>query len=188
MYLHENPIKNVEPIFAISKRSSDWDRLSKVGKVVDFGSPEYRRTFLRSNLVISSSGDEIFINPFGNRSPYIRDLFGFKYVFLQHGITKDDISSWINRYTKDVRLFVTAAQREKESIETDRYGFADGVVQLTGFPRHDSLVAEARSHEKSRTIYLLPTWRRNLMVGNANPDTLVSNPNPNFERTAYYTL
>ena len=37
------------------------------------------------------------------------------YVFLQHGITKDDLSSWLNT-KKNMSLFVTATQDEYNSI------------------------------------------------------------------------
>lgn len=55
---------------------------------------------------------------------YYKDLFKFNFVFLQHGITKDDISGWLNKYKKNIRLFITAAQPEYESIINGHYNYS----------------------------------------------------------------
>ena len=71
------------------------------------------------------------------------------YVFLQHGITKDDLSSWLNT-KKNMSLFVTATQDEYNSIRGNHsaYKFTDKEVILTGFPRHDALLAKNKLKKK----------------------------------------
>ncbi len=185
-WLCEHPIEGVEPVYALCKESEDWERMSKIGRVTDFGSREYQMLFLRADLVVSSAADEWVINAFGKRRPYLKDLYGFKFVFLQHGVTKDDISGWVNRYNKDIRLFVTSAQRERESIVNGPYGYDDQVVRQTGFPRHDSLLKRAESTNPQHVIYLLPTWRKYLVKGGANQRTGRNSHNEDFALSHYF--
>ena len=55
-------------------------------------------------------------NPFGSNQNYIRDLFNFDFVYIQNGIIKDDLSKYLNRYYRNIKLFVTSAQNEFNSI------------------------------------------------------------------------
>ncbi|MCI5825593.1 MAG: CDP-glycerol glycerophosphotransferase family protein, partial [Arcanobacterium sp.] len=66
------------------------------------------------------------------------------FVFLQHGITKDDISAWLNHLP--IALITTALPEEQEYLTADDspYHLKHGKAQLTGFARFDRL------HELSR--------------------------------------
>jgi CDP-glycerol glycerophosphotransferase (TagB/SpsB family) len=98
-------------------------------------------------------------------------------VFLQHGITKDDISGWLNKYDKDIRLFITAAKPEYQSILKNEYGYNKDEVILSGFPRYDKL-----KNNPKREILIMPTWRHYLAtpinkngLNVRNPDFMESN-------------
>ncbi|MBR0009543.1 bifunctional glycosyltransferase/CDP-glycerol:glycerophosphate glycerophosphotransferase, partial [Bacillus subtilis] len=106
----------IKKYFIISKDSPDYNRLKKIGPVVAYGSPKHKFLHLLADEIISSHADDYVVNPFVNMRKYYKDLFKFNFVFLQHGITKDDISGWLNKYKKNIRLFITAAQPEYESI------------------------------------------------------------------------
>lgn len=185
-YLIDNPVDDVIAVYSINRKSEDWKRLKNRGRVVDHGSVLYRIAFLRANLIISSAGDEWVINAFGRRRDIIKDLFGFKYVFLQHGVIKDDLSEWLNRYKKNIRLFVTSAKREYNSVIEGNYGYSETVVKLTGMPRHDCLLEQARSMRAKRIIYIMPTWRKYLTYGKVNIDTGRFSPNPQFCNSHFY--
>ena len=185
-YLCEHPLPNVEPVFALSRQSEDWDRLSAMGRVVEFASVEYRRVFLRANLVISSAANVWVNNAFGRRRRFIKDLYGFSFAFLQHGVTLHDVSGWLNRYNKNLSLFVTSAPEEYRSIVEGDYGYGPDVVKRTGFPRHDSLVAASREQAPQRVVYLMPTWRKELSYGSPDPKTDQYLPNPLFEESDYF--
>jgi len=79
---------------------------------------------------------------------------------LQHGVTKDDLSAWLN--TKVIDCFVTAAKPEYKSIALDnnKYKFTSKEVVLTGFPRHDNLIK--KNHSNNKSIMIMPTWREYL--------------------------
>jgi glycosyltransferase involved in cell wall biosynthesis/CDP-glycerol glycerophosphotransferase (TagB/SpsB family) len=157
--------------FVLAKDSTDWARLEADGfRLVDHGSTEHVLLMKNAKYLISSQIDEYIVKP------YDREAFGpgkWKYVFLQHGVTHNDLSRWIN--TKPIRLMITATEDEHNGITGDGspYVFSDKEVALTGFPRHDRLLAkvsELTADERS-TILVMPTWRDNLLtssrVGNA---------------------
>ncbi|MDO4797470.1 MAG: CDP-glycerol glycerophosphotransferase family protein [Coriobacteriales bacterium] len=187
-YLREHPVSGVEPIFLLSKDSPDWDRLSRLGHVRDFSNLLTLTLFFRANLVVSSSADAWALNPFGRKGRYLKDLYGFKFAFLQHGVTKDDQTAWLNRYNKNLSLFVASAQREYESLLEGAYGYGPDVVKLTGFPRHDSLLQAAHDARPQRVVYVMPTWRSNLSVGHIDPRTGMRPANPRFEASAFFAF
>lgn len=163
-YICSKSDKKVKPYFVISKNSNDYNKIKKIGKVLNFNSIKYKLYFLLANKNISSQADDWTINPFGKKNNYYRDLYNADFIFLQHGITKDDISGWLNSYDKNIKLFITAVQREYESIiNNPKYGFNKTIVKLTGFPRYDNLV-----DKKEKLIAIMPTWRNSLASGIGN--------------------
>ena len=69
-------------------------------------------------------------NPFGKDRKYIRDLFHFDLIFLQHGITKDDVSMYLNRFQKNYSLFITSTKKEYKSILNFKYEYNKNNVIL----------------------------------------------------------
>jgi CDP-glycerol glycerophosphotransferase (TagB/SpsB family)/glycosyltransferase involved in cell wall biosynthesis len=155
----KNKKKKIKTYYAISKKSNDYNRMKKYGRVIDNGSYLYKILFLNSDNIISSHADEVVTNPFGKNSKYYNDMFLFNYTFLQHGITKDDISSWLNKYNKNIKIFVTSTNDEYNSIITNKYFYDKKVIKLTGMPRYDNL---SNNIQKNHKIAIMPTWRQNL--------------------------
>ena len=148
--------------FLLDRKSSDWDRLAADGfKLVEYGSDESVLLYLNASFKISSHAN-------GNvEFPVSRRRFGngtARFVFLQHGVIKDDMSLWLNG--KDIRLMVTASVAEHESIAGDlnNYKLTPHEVKPTGFARHDALLRAAKASplEERRTILVAPTWRQYL--------------------------
>jgi len=170
----------IKKYFVINKDSEDFKRLKKIGKVIPYGSRKHKMYMLLANKLISSHADEFIINPFGKMKNHYNDLLNFDFIFLQHGITKDDISSWLNKYNKNIRLFITAANKEYESILNGNYDYDEKEVILSGFPRFDKL----KNNDKKR-ILIMPTWRSNL-VSKINPKTGDREYNPLFKESVYF--
>ena len=112
---NKNP-EGILPFFAIRKNCSDYKRLKKFGNVLNLNSDEYLKIFLKADKIISSMSNSWVDNPFGEDRKYIRDLFHFDLIFLQHGITKDDVSMYLNRFQKNYSLFITSTKKEYQSI------------------------------------------------------------------------
>ena len=182
-YLIENKIKGVKPYYVLNKKSKDFERIKRIGPVVDNNSFKYKILFHNAKYIISSHAESYITNIYGKNNPYYRDLFKFKYVFLQHGITQADISPWLNPNTAHIDMFVSAVQSEYNALKN--LGYADDVVQLTGFTRYDGLVRKSNEYHKNKTIFLSFTWRSKL-VNKINKNTGERLYNPNFKKSDYY--
>ncbi len=180
-FLEERKFKTIERYFVISRKSSDYMRMKHQGKVVDNLSFKHKFLHLLCDYNISSQADKITQNPFSNCYVFYRDiLFHSRFVFLQHGVTKDDISGWLNRYNKNFFGFVAAANPEYASIISGNYGYSPDNVWLTGFPRFDLLY-----HDEKKLITIMPTWRQYLAIS-ANPTTGIWTLKPDFKKSKYF--
>ena len=177
--------QGVRPVFVLSKDSADWDRLKQIGPTVADGSILHKILFLAADKIISSSADNCTINPFVKDDWLYRDLFNFDFVFLQHGVIKDDLSRWLYKSNKNIALFVTSAERERQSIVEGEYGYTPDQVVLTGLPRFDKLLRKAVVEKTQRLVAVMPTWRKYLDLFR-NDQTDSSTPNPNFAQSEYF--
>lgn len=175
-YINENhPEQDI--YFALKKTSSDWKRLEQDGfNLLEFGSSAFESKLKDCAKIISSHVDGYITHYFKDNSLLDKD-----YVFLQHGITKDDLSGWLN--TKKIACFVTATNPEYHSIvdNTTAYKFGKKEVKLTGFPRYDRLLIN--NNTKSKQILIMPTWRSSI-VGTYISGTERTR-NPDFMKTNY---
>ncbi|EAI3913264.1 glycosyltransferase, partial [Campylobacter lari] len=163
-----------EIVFALRKESSDWERLEKEGfNLIEFGSFEFERIIKKASKVISSHSDEYLMRYITPRQ---------QFIFLQHGVIKDDLSRWLN--SKKIDLFITSTQAEYDSIANDYncYKFGKKEMVLTGLARHDALLKNNRSNVKQ--IFIMPTWRKNI-VGNAAKSD-IKDLKEYFKRSEYF--
>ncbi len=160
-YMVENhPKKNV--YFVLTSNSPDYERISKIGKVIDPNSKKYKLMVHRADYIVSSHAEDYIFNPLGGGGKYIQDQYQFKFVFLQHGIIKDDLSSWLNTNTKKIDMFVTTCPLEYQSLLEYNYSYGPKIVKLTGLPRYDTLLEKAKEIPKKKKIMLSLTWRSSL--------------------------
>lgn len=161
LFRHLQQYRDVDVRFVLDKRSPNYAQMKKVGRVVPANTHWYKLALLMSQVLISSSAEVEFYNPFnGYSGPYRSLLADIPFVFLQHGVIKDDLSRWLQRPNKNLAGFVTSGMPEYESIIHGNYEYTEKQVWLTGLPRFDRLY---RQEEKWITI--MPTWRRYLMSG-----------------------
>ena len=171
---------NVTKYFILSKESSDWNRLSEIGKVIEYGSIKHKLLYLLCDKMISSHTADFARHQLGGEGIVFRNIADFDFVFLQHGITKDDVSIHLNRYHTQFKLFVTAAQEEYKSIINGNYYYDKKVVKLTGFPRYDKLV-----NDDKKQIFIIPTWKKDV-VGPVDPVTRKRLYYPSFKESDYF--
>ena len=181
-YLMNHKPDNTHILFSISKNSPDAERMATIGPCVDAMSFRHKFLHLLCDVNISSQADNVTLNPYSGHSEALHDLLVHpQFVFLQHGITKDDISNWLNKYSSDIKGFITAALPEQRSlIEGRDYHYSAEKIWLTGFPRFDLLY-----HREGKKITLMPTWRRYLM-DSLDSKTSIWNPKDGFEDSDYY--
>ncbi len=151
----------IETYFVLDKESDDYERLCKIGKVVPYLSQEHKILALLCDKIISSQGEDYVFRPFFEAAFFFKDiLHRQKFIFLQHGITKDDLSGWLKRANKNISMFVTATHMEYQSILDYAYGYDEKQVKCTGFPRFDYLYDDS---EGKNAITFMPTWRAYLV-------------------------
>lgn len=172
--------KNAKVYFAINSKCPDYKKVKKIGPVLKINSRKYKMMFLLSNIIISSQTSDFVTNPFGEDEHLMFNLYNNKFVFLQHGITKDDISSWAHKNLKNIKLFITAGNEEYNSILNGSYGYTDKEVKLTGFPRFDAL-----KNNRKNYITIMPTWRKKL-ASQVNKETDERIYNENFKESEYF--
>lgn len=157
-YMVENH-PEIETYFVITDDCSDYKEMQKVGNVVVKESFKHKLMLLMSEYIISSHAEDYIFNPFYTYNHGYRDILAKKkYVFLQHGITKDDLSGWLNKHNKNIFGFITAAKPEYNSILEYDYKYDENQVWLTGFARFDRLY-----REEKKQITVMPTWRKYIM-------------------------
>lgn len=150
--------KSILPIFVISKNSVDVERLQSIGRVMFFEDKEYPLYFLCADKIVSASGSDFATNPLNREARfYLTDLIKSKVAFLQHGIIKDDLSAWLNRFNKNLWKFVTSSPMEYDSIVNGNYMYSPKEVALTGLARYDEL-----ENRIKKQVVVIPTWRKSI--------------------------
>ncbi|EGJ2114362.1 capsular biosynthesis protein, partial [Campylobacter jejuni] len=177
-YVMKNyPEKNIA--FVLRKNSHDYKRLKKEGfKLVDPKSFKFKYLVFKADKLISSHIERYFFEALGENTLKTKD-----FVFLQHGITQNDLSSWLNQ--RKIDLFITGMQDEYDSIAGDfnRYKFTPKEVKLTGFPRWDALLKNNKI--KTKQILIMPTWRE-YIVGSYSKKLMKRRFNPKFYESEYF--
>lgn len=166
--------------FAISRDSVDYQRMKRKGKVLKLNSRLYKLYFLMAEKIISSSGSDWTLNAFGKGRNYVKDLYDFDFVFLQHGIIKDDLSAWLRRQKKNISMFVTSTQPEYDSIINGSYDYIDKEVALTGLPRYDKL-----TNDPEKLVVIAPTWREYLSKEKIEKQSTRAY-SPEFKKSEYF--
>ncbi|HCG54820.1 MULTISPECIES: CDP-glycerol glycerophosphotransferase family protein [Brevibacterium] len=150
---------DINAFFVLSRDSVDWSRLAAEGfRLLEYRSAELYSAAMNASFRISSDATADVMYP----AP--RELFGppkGKFVFLQHGVTKDDLSRWLN--PKQIDLLITASYEEHQSFvgPDSPYKIRANNVALTGFARYDRLT-EIADCSSSETILIMPTWRASI--------------------------
>ena len=154
----KNP-KGINYFFVIKKNCSDYNRLKHLGNILEFGSEKYLNKFLISDKIISSVCETWVDNPFKKDRKYLKDLFNFKYIFIQHGIIKDDLTKFLNKIIKNFQIIVTSSNKEYKSILKYKYHYDINNAILTGFPRYDNIKKLHMLYNKQKIILIIPSWR-----------------------------
>ena len=156
-YIQEKKPEGIKAYFMLDEKSRDMARMKELGPVLKKNSFSYKCKFLCADKIISSHADPWVTDAFMDKSDYMRNMVDFSFVFLQHGIGMNDMSVWLHRHNKNIRMLVSSAKPEYDAFLTYPYEYGPEVIKLTGLPRYDYLENQAE-----KRIVFLPTWRKNL--------------------------
>lgn len=166
--------------YVLSKNSPEIDRISKIGNVVIQNSLKHKILYLNAKYILTSHLATSFFKPISFRFlKYYNDLVDSKIVWLQHGITMNDIEYGANKFHKQINKIVVAAKLEEQIFSRDKYFFDSTDILKTGFPRYDNL-----HNRPSKKILIMPTWRSYLsgkILSNGMHAAI-----PGFEESEFY--
>ena len=139
--------------YAIDFKSSDYLKVKSLGNVIKFGSFKHFAYWCASRYIISSKTQGFCPSYYLSLLRKKIHLWG-KYVFLQHGITKDD-QKFLYKKPAKIDLFICGAKPEYDDIKS-HYGYKENEVAYTGFARFDDYF----DVKPKKQIFVMPTWRR----------------------------
>lgn len=173
--------KDIKKFFVLKKESPDYKRLKKTHHVIPFGSFQHKMLSLVADYMVSSHADYFLLNPFLKDKQIFKGYFNYRFIFLQHGVTKDDLSTWLNRESKDIYYLITSSQQEAKGFLTGDYNYNHNEIQITGMPRFDKL---SRENMQKRVVFM-PTWRAEL-AGIIDEQTGKYEYNPDFKESSFF--
>lgn len=181
-YIMKHGSKKLRSItyYVLDKQSDSYKTLQCKKHVVQPRSLKHKLLFLNSRMVFSSHNARKFYMPFAHNGKYYADQLNYQFVWLQHGITQNDISKQANRLQTEDDYIITASGRERDEFLRDAYFYKPEQIVLTGFPRYDKLRSDSK-----KVITVAPTWRSGLS-GPIQKDGFHA-PIPGFEKSNYFT-
>ena len=140
-------------VYAIKKSSPDYEKVAKLGEIVQFGSLKHWIMYFNCEYNISSQKGG---KPNAAVCAFLElnGLSKVKNVFLQHGVTINN-ARWLYSDRSDFTYFITATTDETRFI-IENFGYDKSTIQLTGFSRFDNLHNQKTD---SNRILIMPSWR-----------------------------
>lgn len=171
----------IKSYYPISKESMDYPKINALGNDVKYGGFKHYMLFWAANVWCSSSSIQGFPYPRICDDLVIMNFHRFKYVFLNHGITRGK-SYIVNGETTNYSLLITCSELDRKII-LEENNQKESVVINTGFARHDTL---DDSLLDKKMILVMPTWRENLSYRNENNKSGREKYTKLFLQSAYY--
>lgn len=163
-YIHQEK-PDVKAFFVLEEGTKDYARLQAEGfRLIPYGSAEMHTAAEVAAVVASSDAVKDCMDL---RVPGSKGRLPYKFVFLQHGITKDDLSDWLNPKNIDLCISVTQDEYDAFVWKDSKYKFRAKNVALTGFPRYDRLhrlMEQKNASRSGHSVLIMPTWRRDLKL------------------------
>lgn len=154
---------DINVYYVIDKKSKNIDKVKNISKIIKHKSIKHWIYYFDAKVIAVTQ-------KYANPCPAIfyvlhnLKLIKGKRVFLQHGITKDNIECYQYDVSK-FDLFVCGAKKEFEYIKT-KFGYPSQSVIYTGFARFDKY--NVNNNIKERFILICPTWRNWITDKNKN--------------------
>ena len=161
-YLMEKKPKGIISYFVIQKNCSDYNRLIKIGNILELHSFKFLKYFLEADKIISSMSDKIIDNPFDDDFIYITDLIHFEKIYLSNKIIEDDFFYCLNKYTKNYNFFfISSIRRHYSNFEFNYNNNKENDILMR---LYNSINNEKIQNQinKEKKIIIVPTWRINI--------------------------
>ena len=145
----------INSYYIIKKGVKDYEKVIKLGNVIFYRSLKHWIYYLNADKIFVT---QKYANPSQALFYILHNMNIIKNnrIFLQHGVTKEDLIYFHYRKTK-FNKFICGAKREYEFI-LKKFGYPYNSVVYTGFARFDNLSLEPNN--SSEMILIMPTWRK----------------------------
>ncbi|WP_279364735.1 bifunctional glycosyltransferase/CDP-glycerol:glycerophosphate glycerophosphotransferase [Lactococcus formosensis] len=171
--------------FVLDSNSSDWQRLTKEGfRLIEYGSIKHEKLLIQAQNLISSQANLSVMRPWDKNFGFLRDSYHYNFIFLQHGVTKHDLSLWLRKIEKDIRMLVTVSNLEADGFLGYGYEYSESEITNTGFPRFDRYNIDFYSEKNKGNIVLAPTWRNGIWNDNDSIDIKIKK----LHSTTFYKM
>jgi CDP-glycerol glycerophosphotransferase (TagB/SpsB family)/glycosyltransferase involved in cell wall biosynthesis len=155
--------------YLLDENSPQYSEAKKLGNVIKTDSLKHYLYLLHAKKLINSYDIESYMIPKGYaKAEFINrfgDLLQYKRVFLQHGISYNDISAAASRFRTANDLIVSSNTQETD-FYIEKAHFTREQIITSGLPRYDRLAKHIREKEldnaNRKQILLMPTWRSGL--------------------------
>lgn len=177
-YITEN-YKEQDVVYAIDKKSPDFQKVKNLGKVVNYGTLKHWILYLTAKKNISSQKGgkpNAAVCYFLEVNRILKNTR----IFLQHGIIKDDMP-FLHYENTQMRMFVCSTDREWRFV-SNKYGYPNGYVKKLGLCRFDQL--HDNISVKQNQILVMPTWRS--WIGTPTSASYEIENISDFKNTEYY--
>ncbi len=149
---------DIEAYYLIDKSAADLSKVATYGNTVDLNSLRHLVYLLHCSVAINAYDIDAYMIPrYLPRVDFLREmgeLLKFKRVFLQHGITHNDVAKTLHLNSSGFDLVCSASPAEARYLSVECC--LGSRVKLTGFPRFDYL---QDTPTDTPYILLMPTWR-----------------------------
>ncbi len=149
---------DVKKYFVINGDSPDFARLKNEygNHIVEFSSFKHKILYAFAKKMMQSQISPRTYNPFNEGRPRRYAGIGLaEAYFLQHGVNRYDMSSWVTKFDKNLAMILTVSELDYGEFTSDRYAYDNSIVQLLGYPRFDNLTND----NLKKQIVIMPTWR-----------------------------
>lgn len=159
-YLRKERRSDVDAYFVISEKCRSFEQLKReFGHIIAYGSQKHKAMALIADAMISAQTDTEFRKPEDKYQIYSDLYSAIPFIFLQHGVIKDDLSDWLQNTKQNFSGFITTANPEYDSIANGNYDYSAKEIWLTGLSRFDRLY-----DDRQKIITFMLTWRKYLAI------------------------
>ncbi|KIX91688.1 hypothetical protein TP70_01060 [Staphylococcus microti] len=171
-YVNTQPNKKKNYYYLADGQSEAYQEAQKYGKVIPKDSIRHFLYLLSADTLVNSYDPDSYMRPSAYSKPEFYRLFGdlihYNRVFLQHGVTYNNVVQAISNYRIGFEGIVITNKSEEALLKRNAY-YNDNQLIPSGFSRYQRLKENIRSNEaiqfdqsQERTILLMPTWRKGL--------------------------
>ena len=145
------------PVYVIRKKSADLKKVANLGKVIKYNSFYHYYIYISAYACIGSQ-----TIPYPGSKKLCMTFFKLKrekqiFVWLQHGITKDNLP-YKNMSKENTKYdLVTCSSKREQELFINNYGYSNNEAMILGLCRFDNLPLQQK--EPSKIILIMPTFR-----------------------------